>query len=412
MLSVISARVILVGKLLLRLLYYFYKLELTKEEEDMLNGEHGESFAVAYRILLAIGEATGASKLVPVKWAHISGVNYNTIGDSGVKFLEEFSKTGRVAIRTTINPMGYDKGRIENLSDRFLKKQSSIVNSYSMLGAIPSFTCVPYEIFDIPEKGSMVSFAESSAAVFSNSILGLSTNRESALSALASSITGKTPYSDLLIENFRQAKVAIRPDFTPSTELDYGLLGYFAGNAVKDPCVAFIPPEGRPDRIQAKALSAAIGTSGSCGMFTFGHGSGREIVSFGKEEAARVKDELSTRDDGDLIALGGPQLGLNELSLLSSLIEGKKLKKRCMIFCARAIHRQAKEIGLVNRIEKAGGEFMCDSCTCMTPLITRADFDSVITNSIKAAYYLDRSNSIGVALKDLRTIVRDYSENN
>jgi predicted aconitase len=281
-----------------------------------------------------------------------------------------------------------------------------------ILGAIPSFTCVPYEIFDIPEKGSMVSFAESSAAVFSNSILGLLTNRESALSALASSITGKTPYSDLLIENSRKAKVAIRPDFTLSTELDYGLLGYFAGNTVKDPCVAFIPPEGRPDRIQAKALSAAIGTSGSCGMFTIGRGSGHEIVSFGKEEAARVKDELSTRDDGDLIALGGPQLGLNELSLLSILIEGKKLKKSCMIFCARAIHRQAKELGLVDKIEKAGGEFMCDSCTCMTPLITRTDFDSVITNSIKAAYYLDRSNRIGVALKDLKTIVKDCSENN
>jgi phosphomecalonate degydratase large subunit len=391
-------------------------LELTKEEENMLNGEHGESFAVAYRILLAIGEATEASKLVPVKWAHISGVNYNTIGDSGVKFLEEFSRTGRVAIRTTINPMGYDKGKTEDLSDRFLKKQSSIVNSYRMLGAIPSFTCVPYEIFDIPEKGSMVSFAESSAAIFSNSILGLLTNRESSLSALASSLTGKTPYSDLLIENFRQAKVAVRPDFTPSTELDYGMLGYFAGNTVKDTCVEFIPPEGRPDRIQAKALSAAIGTSGSCGMFTFGHDSRhenrREIISFGKEDAARVKDELSTRDDGDLIALGGPQLGLNELSLLSRLIEGKKLKKRCMIFCARATHCQAKELGLVDKIEKAGGEFMCDSCTCMTPLITRADFDSVVTNSIKAAYYLDRSNGIGVALKDLKTIVKDCSERN
>jgi len=88
----------------------------------MLRGEGGESLAVAYRILLAIGEATEAERLIPVKWAHISGVNYNTIGDSGVDFLEEFSKSARVAIRTTINPMGFDQNKTVNLSENFTRK--------------------------------------------------------------------------------------------------------------------------------------------------------------------------------------------------------------------------------------------------------------------------------------------------
>jgi len=52
---------------------------------------------------------------------------------------------------------------------------------------------------------------------------------------------------------------------------------------------------------------------------------------------------------------------------------------------------------------------MCDSCTCLTPLITRTDFDSVITNSVKAAYYLNNSNRIGVSLKDLKAIVKEYA---
>lgn len=59
------------------------------------------------------------------------------------------------------------------------------------MGATPSFTCTPYEVFDLPQKGKVVSFVESNAAVFSNSLLGLKTNKESALSALASSVTGK-----------------------------------------------------------------------------------------------------------------------------------------------------------------------------------------------------------------------------
>lgn len=383
-------------------------MQLTADEEKSLNGDQGETVASAYRILLAIGEATDAEKLVPIKWVHLSGVNYNTIGDSGVKFLEEFSSNAKVAVKTTINPMGFDRNKTNRLSENFIKKQKSIVKSYEAMGTLPSFTCIPYEIFDIPEKGSMVSFAESNAAVFSNSTLGLLTNKESSLSALASSVTGKAPLSDLRIEEFRHPKVVIKPDFRLETELDYGLVGYFTGKIVKDSCVAFDSIPEKQGTIKMKSLSAAIGTSGSCGMFTQRE-KAKEVISYGKKECDIIKDELNTSEEGDLIALGSPQLGMNELSLLGNLLEGKKFTKRCLIYCARAIHKQATQIGLTSRIERAGGEFICDSCTCLTPLITRDEVDSVITNSIKGAYYLNHSNRVGVALKDLMTIVKEYT---
>lgn len=66
-------------------------MELAVVEEKALDGNYGEALAAAYRILVAIGKATGAKKLVPVKWAHIYGVNYNTIGYGGMRFLEKFS---------------------------------------------------------------------------------------------------------------------------------------------------------------------------------------------------------------------------------------------------------------------------------------------------------------------------------
>ena len=386
----------------------FLFMQLTADEEKSLNGDQGETVSSAYRILLAIGEATDAEKLVPIKWVHISGVNYNTIGDSGVQFLEKFSSNAKVAVKTTINPMGFDRNKTNSLSENFVKKQMSIVESFEAIGTIPSFTCIPYEIFDIPEKGSMVSFAESNAAVFSNSILGLLTNKESSLSALASSVTGKAPLSDLRIEQFRHPKVVIKPNFKLETELDYGLLGYFAGKVVKDSCVAFESSAVKPEAIKMKSISSAIGTSGSCGMFTLQE-KAEEVISCGKKEYNIIKDELNTCEDGDLITLGSPQLGLNELNLLDKLLEGKKFTKRCLIYCARAIHRQATQIGLTNRIERAGGEFICDSCTCLTPLVTRDEVDSVITNSIKGAYYLNHSNRLGVALKDLTTIVKEYT---
>jgi len=387
-------------------------MELTREEENMLEGESGESLSIAYRILLAIGEATDAERLIPVKWAHISGANYNTIGDSGVNFLGDFSKKARVKIKTTVNPVGFDKNKLGNLSDNFINKQFNIMRSYEMLGTIPSFTCIPYEIFDIPKKGDAVSFAESNAAIFANSILGLSSNRESGLSSLASAITGKTPYSNLQIEQFRHAKVVIKTDSDLTTELDYGLLGFFVGKTVTDSCVAFCQGKEKIGTMNAKALSAGMGTSGSCGMFTKEDGTQKEIISCGREELSGIKEQLNTANEGDLIVLGSPQLGLNELHLLAKLTQGKKLKKRCIIFCARKIYNQARYIGITNQIEHAGGEFMCDSCSCLTPLITRADFDSVITNSVKAAYYLDKSNKLGVSLKDMKDIIKEYASCN
>jgi predicted aconitase len=383
-------------------------MELARDEEKALEGNSGEALATAYRILVAIGEATGAKKLAPVKWAHISGVNYNTIGDGGMRFLEKFSASAKFAIKTTINPMGYDRCKPEDIPQSFQERQENIASSYERMGAKPSFTCTPYEVFELPQKGTVVSFAESNAAVFSNSLLGLRTNKESALSALASSVTGKTPLSDLRLEEARNPKTAIESDFDFRTELDYGLLGYFAGKAVKDSCVA-LNNINKLDTIQAKALCAAMGTSGSCGMFTLG-GKAKEKISFGKKEAQAVMDELSTADDADIITLGSPQLGINELKLLAKLTETKKFTRRCIVFCSRTIYNSALKIGLAGKIEKSGADFRCDSCTCLTPYVTKDRYDAVITNSVKGAYYLSKSNKVKVALKGIKTIAEEYTQ--
>lgn len=382
-------------------------MQLTREEEKALKGDYGETLATAFRILVAIGEATEAERFTSIEWAHLSGVNYNTIGDGGVTFLDGFSRYARAKVKTTINPMGYDRTQPNKLSENFITKQTNIVDSYERLGAIPSFSCIPYELFSVP-RGSTVSFAESNAAIFSNSILDLLTNKESALSALASSVTGKAPYSDLRKKELRRAKLSIKPSFSPESELDWGLLGYFAGNVNNDSCINLenIP---EPDLRRAKSLSAAMGTSGSCGMFTINNGEGTKVIDYEPKDANSIKDELGGSEDGDVIVLGSPQLGINELSYLTSLLKGRRFRKPCMIFCSRAVHREATRIRIIDKLAKTGCAFICDSCSCLTPLISRKETDSVITNSIKAAYYLNQYNNVEVCLKDLKTIIRDYS---
>jgi hypothetical protein len=384
-------------------------MELTREEESALKGEQGEIMQMAFRILVATGEATDAEKLVPIEWAHLSGVNYNTIGDAGEELLSSISKDAKVKVKTSLNPMGFDIDNVSNynLDENFISKQLSIKKSYETMGVIPSFSCIPYEIFDIPKRGTQVAFAESNAAIHVNSFDNLKTNKESSFSALASAITGKSPNSSLRKET--SSKLTIRMKVENPNELTYGMLGFFAGK-VGDESVN-ISGIGQLDRRSCKSLCGGMGTSGTCAKFYFDEDNPEsEKVDFDQEEMNKVYDELNTCEKGDLITLGSPQLGLEEISDLVIRLKGRSFKKRCMIFCPRAIKEQATKLGHTNELERAGCEILSDCCTCLTPLIKKEEVDAVTTNSIKGAYYLKNSNGVDVNLKSLSEIIEDETK--
>ena len=381
-------------------------MELTKDEESALKGEQGEIMQMAYRILVATGEATDAEKLIPIEWAHLSGVNYNTIGDAGEEFLSSISQDARVSVKTTLNPMGFDFDNVANygLDENFISKQLSIRNSYETMGVIPSFSCIPYEIFDIPKNGTQVAFAESNAAIHANSFDNLKTNKESAFSALASALVGKSPYSSIRKDD--TPNITINMKVKNPNELTYGMLGFFAGK-VGDTSVN-ISGLGEMDKRQCKAMCGGMGTSGICAKFNFDDGdSSCEKIDFDEKEMQNVHDELNTAEKGDLITLGSPQLGLDEISDLTSMLKGRSFQKKCMVFCPRTIKEQAKKIGYTTELERAGCEILADCCTCLSPLINKENVDAVTTNSIKGAFYLKNSNGVDVNLKPLSQIIED-----
>ena len=189
-------------------------------------------------------------------------------------------------------------------------------------------------------------------------------------------------------------------------ELVYGMLGFFAGK-VGDTSVN-ISGLGGMDNRESKAMCGGMGTSGTCAKFLFGEGdSDCEKIDFDEKEMQNVHDELNTAETGDLITLGSPQLGLEEISDLTSKLKGRSFKKRCMIFCPRTVKEQARKIGYTNELERAGCEILSDCCTCLSPLINKDNVDAVTTNSIKGAFYLKNSNGVGVNLKPLLQIIED-----
>ncbi|MEM3078295.1 MAG: aconitase X catalytic domain-containing protein [Nitrososphaerales archaeon] len=382
---------------------------LTNDEEKALKGEYGEALEISYRILSSIGRLTDASHLIEISSAHVSGVSYSTIGDYGKEFLEKISLNAKVSVPTTVNPAGldYQNPHDFNINDNYVSGQMKIIEAYKRLGVTDSFTCTPYEGFYLPPKGSHVSWAESSASVYANSILNLMTNRESALSALASAISGKTPYSELHIEEFRKPTLSIQNKINNlSNSVKFGVLGYFAGKITRGPMT--FQNIKNPNPSEAKAICAAIGTSGASGMFMINEKIDKvERVDFTDNEFKDVYDELNDAEKGDAIILGCPHLNVNEINEISESIRDRKFSKKCLIFCSRRTYEEARRKGYTDRVEKAGGKFVCNTCAVFTPIIPSLGVDNIATNSCKAAHYIKRVHKISISLKDSNEIIKE-----
>ena len=87
-------------------------MDLTREEEAILNGEEGEGKQKAMELVTALGKIYGADDLIDITSAHLSGASYKTIGDGGLKYLEDMAAGGaKVSVPSTLNPVGMDRER-------------------------------------------------------------------------------------------------------------------------------------------------------------------------------------------------------------------------------------------------------------------------------------------------------------
>lgn len=381
---------------------------LEKDEERGLQGEYGDGVQSAYRILVAVGKALGAERLIRITSAHISGVNYHNIGDSGLDFLEDMSRTSRFSVKTTINPCGAplegDFGI--GFSKELIDSQRRIVSAFRKMGAQGSCNCVPFEGENAPQPGEHVSWAESNAVVYGNSVAGIMTNRESGLSALAAAVVGKTPYYGLHIEENRKPKEFINVTVKLEGGPHFAALGYFLGKKFRD--VVGITGISGATHTELKALSASVGTYGPMGMFSLVQsGSGTE---FGKAELEESLARISDSDDGEVIILGCPFLSPAEISELVRSLNGRVMVKKTYLFTYRSSFDEIKTDGRYDELKRAGVEILPDVCPTLSRIPELLGVKSVITDSGKASFYMKASSKVGIKMMKREDIISVYSK--
>jgi predicted aconitase len=367
---------------------------LTKEEERLYDGECGWANQKCMRILVRLGELFDAERLIPISSAHVSGVSYKTLGDAPIEYLEALANAHAEAkVKATLNPQSLDPEYLGKRYEPYLRdRQLSILKQFERMGFIQSLTCTPYYL-QKPKRGSHLAWAESSAVVYANSILGAWTNREGGPSALAAAIIGKTPdYGVHKVEN-RRPQVLVKVDKHLQNETEFGALGAYLGKILEDkiPSIQSVRGASKDD---LKQLGAALASTGMVNMFYSTEETsptredrGEKII-MDAADIRRTVQELSTASTTkpDLIFIGCPHCSLNEVRQVANAMEGKKVKDgtEFWVCTSHCVKQKAKDH--VKRIERSGGHVLEGVCTVVSWTETLG-IETIMTNSAKTAHY-------------------------
>lgn len=258
---------------------------LTQEQQEILNGSKGPVMAKVLKTLVLYGEVFGAEKLVPVtsKYGHIvTSFGVSVIKDAIGALMDELISSGVVSKQQfTADPRPTDPNVPKSFLEDIVFKvmygpQKHYEEQLQKVGLLSedSFTCTSYldEVGNIPQKGDILSWAESSAVNYANSVLGARCNRNSGIIEMFGSIAGYVPYFGLLTDEGRKADwiVEVKTSSLPLPQL----LGSAVGMKVLEdvPYVKglnkWLSPLDNCDTIAyLKNFGAASASNGSVGLY-------------------------------------------------------------------------------------------------------------------------------------------------
>ncbi len=218
---------------------------LTDEQQAILDGSQGQTMAKVWKTLVMYGEAFGADKMVPVT----SGYNH-LVTSFGLKMMKPVFDLMQQLIdagvasgqKFSVDPRPVDKNVPANLLQNIIfnkimyATQDYYEDQLQQLGLMDkdAFTCACYldQVGNKPKKGEVLSWAESSAVVYANSVLGARCNRNSGIMDIMGSIAGYVPNFGLLTDEGRKATWIVKVETTQKPEAQ--LLGSAIGMKVME----------------------------------------------------------------------------------------------------------------------------------------------------------------------------------
>ena len=185
-------------------------LQLSTQDQTKLNGKQGPAVQMAMAVLVQMAEVYGASELLDITGAHIDSTIY--IGEAGLEFAERLASLGaHVAVPTTLNVSGLDEHHWQEwpVPEDWARNAHRQMVAYQSMGAVPTWTCAPYQSDMRPKFGQQIAWGESNAIVFANSVIGARTERYPDLLDICCALTARVPAVGLHLTENRARDILI-----------------------------------------------------------------------------------------------------------------------------------------------------------------------------------------------------------
>ena len=402
---------------------------LTPEQQAILDGSKGETMAKVLKTLVMYGDAFGADKMVPVT------SEYNHLVTSfGLKMMkpvfdlmQQLIDAGAVSgQKFSVDPRPLDKNVPANFLQNFIfnnfmySKQEAYEEQLRQLGLMneDAFSCACYldQMGNKPQKGQVLSWAESSAVVYANSVLGARCNRNSGIMDIMGSIAGFVPHFGLLTDEGRKASWIIKVQTTQKPEAQ--LLGSAIGMKVMEdvPYITgmeqWLGTELNDDNCgYLKDFGAATASNGAVGLYHIENltpeakemgaslvKEGAQVYVIDDAELQRVQDNYpviwkNADAKPKLCFIGCPHLSLNQLIDWTLKVEAglkasgnKKVLVPTVFATAPAVKKEFEKTEYAKRLESTGVilSYICPLMYMNNPLAGKMP---VITCSNKLRTY-------------------------
>ena len=341
---------------------YKPKMKLTSEQQEILDGKQGPVMAKIMETVVMFGDIFDAPRLVKV--THDDG---HLVTSFGIKLLKPLFSTmeqiNEAGIKTkgnfTVDPRPIDYENVKcNLLEKLVfskvmyAKQEMYEEQLMKAGLKDknAFTCASYlpEIGNVPKEGDILAWAESSAVVFANSVLGARCNRNSGMIDLFGSILGYVPEFGLLTDEGRKAKwkVIVKCTKKPEAQILGSAIGMkvmedvpyvigldkWLGNEINDENTGYLKDFGA-----ATASNGAVGLYHIDGLTPEAKRLGQKLIRDDAKEYIIDDEEIERvyrsypimwkkpEKKGNLVFIGCPHLTFTQLNNWTDrIVEGLK----------------------------------------------------------------------------------------
>lgn len=414
-----------------------YKMQLTDEQQAILDGRDGDVKAKVMETIVRYGDLFNADKLLPItsEYNHlVTSFGLKALGPV-YKLLDKLIDSNAISAQKFTadpRPLSSDvpSSFLQNLVFKHFmySKQDDYEEQLKKLGlkSDDAFTCACYleQVGNRPKKGDILSWSESSAVVFANSVLGARCNRNSGIIDLMGSIVGYVPNFGLLTDEGRKASwiIDIKTTKKPEAQLLGSAVGMkvmedvpyikgldkWLGNELDDEACAYLKDFGA-----ATASNGAVGLYHIEGLTPEAVEKGEDLIIDGAKtymiddaELERVYSEYPIIwKDKDakpkLCFMGCPHMSMQQLcdwaEKLTNGLAAKGMEKVAIptVFTtAPAVLKEFNKTAFAEKLNKAGVvvSYICPLMYMNNPLSEKIP---VITSSNKlrtytsARYYTD-----------------------